>query len=63
MVDEAFLERWREEMQKRIEKLAPEKIPTVIKRCPKCQKLCLEFNPENYRVWCTHCGFEVKLKA
>ena len=39
-----------------------EKIPAEIKRCPKCKKLTLEFDPEQGRIHCTSCGLEYYLK-
>ena len=30
---------------------------SVIKRCPKCYNLSLEFDSENNRLICTKCGF------
>lgn len=35
-----------------------EKIPAIIKRCPKCLSLSLEFDPKTGRIYCTRCGFE-----
>jgi transcription initiation factor TFIIIB Brf1 subunit/transcription initiation factor TFIIB len=40
-----------------------EKIPAVIKRCPKCHKLTLEFDPETGRIYCTSCGFKEHIKV
>lgn len=35
-----------------------EKIPAIIKRCPKCQSLSLEYDPKTGRIYCTKCDFE-----
>ncbi len=35
-----------------------EKIPVVVKRCPKCSSLSLEFDAKTGRISCTKCGFE-----
>ena len=35
-----------------------EKIPTIIKRCPKCQLISLEYDSKTGRIYCTKCGFE-----
>lgn len=37
-----------------------EKIPSVIKRCPKCSSLTLEYDPSG-RIKCTKCGFKYDL--
>ncbi len=34
-----------------------EKIVSVIKRCPKCRSLSLEFDAQNNKIICTKCGF------
>jgi ribosomal protein S27E len=38
-----------------------EKIPSVIKRCPKCNHLTLEYNPDTGEIRCTNCGFKENL--
>lgn len=38
-----------------------EKITTVIRRCPKCKKLTLDYDVENNRIICTACGFVANL--
>ena len=58
-----LLEKWKKELKK-LEKLKQakeieEKIPAVIKRCPKCYSLSLEFDPKTGCVRCSKCGFEV----
>ena len=35
-----------------------EKIPAVIRRCPKCNNLSLEYDIEKGRIKCSRCGFE-----
>ena len=35
-----------------------EKIPTLVKRCPKCYKLTLEYDSKTRRIYCASCGFE-----
>ena len=37
------------------------KIPSVIKRCPKCHKLSLEYDVRNGRIYCSNCEFELKI--
>ncbi|MEA3514256.1 MAG: TFIIB-type zinc ribbon-containing protein [Nanoarchaeota archaeon] len=35
-----------------------ENIPSIIKRCPKCQSVSLEYDSKKGRIYCTKCGFE-----
>ena len=52
-------EKWKKEMEEKLEKgFDKEKIPAVVKRCPKCLDLSLEFDPKTGRIFCTKCGFE-----
>jgi len=37
------------------------KIPAVIKRCPKCHQLTLEYNVKTGRIFCTNCDFEINI--
>lgn len=37
------------------------KIPSVIKRCPKCHQLTLEYDIKNGRIFCENCDFELKI--
>ena len=51
---------WKKEIENKL-KLLPEsefkdKVPSLIKRCPKCQYLTLEY--EDGKIKCKHCGFE-----
>ena len=56
-------EEWRKEIEEKIKDVEPEKIPAIIKRCPKCHNLSLEFDPNTGIIKCTKCGFEQKLKV
>ena len=38
-----------------------EDIPSVIKRCPKCNNLSLVYDPQTGKISCTKCGFEENL--
>ena len=38
-----------------------EHIPALIKRCPKCSQLSLEFDPKTGIIRCIKCGFEERL--
>jgi len=45
-------------MDQKLKTSEKEKIPAVVKRCPKCFSLTLEYDPETGRIYCTKCGFE-----
>ncbi|MEE9524976.1 MAG: hypothetical protein V3V78_00020 [Candidatus Woesearchaeota archaeon] len=54
-------EEWKKEVEKKISKFTEDekmKIPSIIKRCPKCFELSLEFDVKNSKIKCTKCGFE-----
>ena len=56
-------EEWKKGMEKKLKKYTKEeeikeKIPAIIKRCPKCNNLSLEYDPKTGRIYCTKCGFE-----
>jgi len=44
-------------------KTPEEKIPGIVKRCPKCHRLTLVYDPEQKRIYCTSCGFTVTLRT
>ncbi|TKJ17706.1 hypothetical protein CEE44_04200 [Candidatus Woesearchaeota archaeon B3_Woes] len=51
-----------EDFQKKLEEnlkkgLEIEKIVSIIKRCPQCHNLTLEFDSQNNKIICTKCGF------
>ena len=51
--------KWKKEMEKKLEHgFSKEKIPAIIRRCPKCHNLSLEYDIEKGRIFCTRCGFE-----
>ncbi len=43
-------------------KIKFEKMPQLVKRCPKCGNLALEFDTNSGRIYCTRCGFEEHVK-
>ena len=56
-------DKWKKEMENKLKKYTKEeelkqKIPAIIKRCPKCAHLTLQYDPETGRIHCTNCGFE-----
>ena len=56
-------EAWRKEIEEKLKDVEPEKIPAIIRRCPQCKNLSLEFDPNTGIIKCTKCGFEQKLKV
>ncbi len=59
----SIYEEWKKDIEQKIKKFTKEeikeKIPAIVKRCPKCHKLTLEYDPKTGRIHCTSCGFEV----
>ena len=55
---------WKTDISNKLKKIVifREKMPTVLKRCPKCHMLSLDFEPDSGRLFCTRCGFEEHLK-
>ena len=52
------------EVMKRLQEgIKPEDLPGVVKRCPKCKKVTLQFDPALNRLYCTHCDFSVTLRG
>ena len=56
-------EKWKKDMERKLKsamekEIEVEKIPALIKRCPKCNNLSLEYDPKTGRIYCTKCGFE-----
>jgi len=55
---------WKKGIEKELKKLNEfgkidfEKVPVLVKRCPKCHSISLEFDAEKGRIYCTKCGFE-----
>jgi len=49
-----------EEIKKKLLKkeIEVEHVPALIKRCPKCNNLSLDFDPKTGKIKCTKCGFE-----
>ena len=56
-------EEWKKEIEKYKGKFEIEKIPAIVKRCPKCNSLSLEFDVKTGRIYCTKCGFEEWFKV
>ena len=61
-------EDWEKEVKEKIDKFnddekLKEKIPSIIKRCPKCFSLTLEFDIKTGKIHCTKCGFQTYIKV
>lgn len=54
----SIYEEWKKDVEEKLGKLRLDKIPAVVKRCPKCNSLSLEFDQKTGRIFCTKCGFE-----
>jgi len=55
-------EEWKRDVEKKLKKYSreediKEKIPAIIKRCPQCKNLSLEYDPKTGKIYCTKCGF------
>lgn len=57
------LDRWKDDIVRRMGRgeLETERIPSVIKRCPACHRLSLEYDPNTGRISCSRCGFSENL--
>lgn len=55
--------KWRSDIIRKIENVEPERVPSLISRCPKCKALKLSFDVKTYKVRCDSCGFEVSLRV
>ena len=62
-------DKWKKGVEKKIKKYTKEEefkkeiIPAIVKRCPKCHKLTLQYYPKTGRIYCTSCGFEEYVKV
>lgn len=56
---------WKKEIEDKLRKARSsgerESIPSIIKRCPKCNHLTLEYNPDTGEIRCSNCGFRENL--
>jgi len=55
---------WKKEMNDILDKykFEIEKIPSAVRRCPKCNNLTLVFDAKKGKIKCTSCGFEEQFK-
>ncbi|MEK6959906.1 MAG: hypothetical protein AABX47_01925 [Nanoarchaeota archaeon] len=58
--DSNVYEEWKKDITKKLTNVVifKKNLTTVMKRCPKCLDLTLEFDPKTSRLHCTQCGFE-----
>ncbi|MBW2982497.1 hypothetical protein KY343_06465 [Candidatus Woesearchaeota archaeon] len=61
-------DKWKKDIESKIDRYTKdekikEKIPAIVKRCPKCNNLTLQFDPKTGRIYCTSCGFEEFIKT
>lgn len=63
--DQSLYAAWKKDISKKLTNVVifKEKLPTVMKRCPKCHNLTLEFEPKTCRLHCIQCGFEEYFKT
>jgi len=54
-------EEWKKDVEKKLRKVGLDKIPPIVKRCPKCGSLSLEVDQKTGRIFCHKCGFEIFL--
>ncbi len=50
---------WKKDVEEKLKEVGLDKIPIIVKRCPKCNSLSLEFDQKTGRIFCTKCGFEM----
>ena len=55
----SIYEEWKKDVEEKLKEVGLDKIPAIVKRCPKCNLLSLEFDQKTGRVFCTKCGFEM----
>ena len=54
-------EAWKKDINGKFKNIEFEKWPQIIKRCPQCLSITLEFEVNTGKVKCTKCGFEESL--
>ena len=54
-------EDWKKDIGDKLNTIEFEKLPQMIKRCPKCHSITLEFDVKTGNIKCTKCGFEENL--
>ena len=54
-------EEWKKEMTDKLKNIEFEKLPQIIKMCPQCQSISLNFDVKTGKIKCNKCGFEENL--
>ena len=54
-------ENWKEDVGDKLKNIKFEKLPQVLKRCPKCHSITLNFDVNTGKIKCTKCEFEENL--
>ena len=58
-------EQWKKQVEENISKFRnedlKEKIPSLVRRCPKCLEFSLEFDIKRGIIYCSKCGFKEDL--
>lgn len=54
----SIYDKWKEDIEKKLKNRHIEHIPALIKRCPKCNNLSLDFDVKTGKIKCSKCGFE-----
>ena len=55
-------EEWRKEIDEKFKDKIPDSIPAVLRRCPQCKQLSLQYDPDTATLHCDKCGFKHTLK-
>ena len=54
-------EEWKKNIDSKFKDIEFKKLPQIVKRCPNCQNISLEFDVKNGKIRCTKCGFKENL--
>ena len=54
-------ENWKKKVRNNLKNFEFEKLPKIIKMCPNCQSISLEFDVKTGNIKCKKCGFEENL--
>ena len=52
---------WKKEINDKLREFGFKKLPQIVKRCPQCQSISLEFDVKLGKIKCIRCGFEENL--
>ena len=54
-------EGWKKNICDKLNDIEFEKLPQIVKMCPNCQSISLDFDVKTGKIKCTKCGFEENL--